>query len=206
MSARIRGAGSIIKLQWIPRYSPLERALHWGHTITFLFLAATGLILFVPWFAPLARGEAGQFIRLVHRICAAFFAAVPILYAILEPRRLLLTLRELTFDRSDIAWLKAAASYYLLGKHTDMPPQRRWNTGEKINVIALVSGTILFTITGVLMWFGKGLIPVWLYRASVIVHDLAMIISLNMFIVHFYLAVAHPLICLLYTSPSPRDS
>jgi len=193
MSARLRGTGSLIKLHWIPRYSELERVLHWGHTATFLILAATGLILFVPWFAPLARGEAGQFIRLVHRICAAVFAAVPILYALLEPRRLLLTLRELSFDRSDLAWLKNAAGYYLLGKHTAMPPQRRWNTGEKLNVIALVSGTILFTLTGVLMWFGKGTIPVWLYRTSVIVHDLAMIVSLNMFIIHFYLAVAHPL-------------
>jgi formate dehydrogenase subunit gamma len=193
MSARIRSVGSFIKLRWIPRYSELERMLHWTHTATFLFLTATGMILFVPWFAPLARGEAGQFIRLVHRICSAAFGAVPLIYAIAEPRRLLITLRELTFDRSDLAWLKGAAPYYLLGRHTDMAPQRRWNTGEKLNVIAMVSGTILFGITGVLMWFGKGIIPVWLFRTSVIVHDLAMIVSVNMFILHFYLAVAHPL-------------
>jgi formate dehydrogenase subunit gamma len=193
MSARIRSSTGLIKLHWIPRYTTLERMLHWGHTATFLALAATGLILFVPWFAPLARGEAGQFVRLVHRICSVVFAAVPIIYAILAPRRLLLTLRELSFDRTDIDWLKAAIPYYLLGKHLTMPAQRRWNTGEKINAIALVLGTILFTLTGVLMWFGKGIMPVWLYRTSVIIHDLAMIVSLNMFIIHFYLAVAHPL-------------
>lgn len=194
MSARIRGTNSIFQIRWIPRYTPLERFLHWGHTVTFLFLAATGIVLFVPQFAPLARGEAGQFIRLVHRVCAVFFGAVPIIYAILEPRRLLMTLKEmLSFGKSDIGWLKGAIPYYLLGKHVAMPPQPRWNTGEKINAILLVSSTIVFGITGLLMWFGKGIIPVELFRAAVIVHDLTMIVSVNMFIVHFYLAVAHPL-------------
>jgi len=193
MSAQVRGTGSVIGLRWIPRYTTLERFLHWTHTVTFLALGATGLILFVPWFAPLARGEAGQFVRLVHRICAVLFGAVPMLYAFSQPRRLLLWLKEMTFDRSDLAWLKNAFPYYVLGKHLAMPPQRRWNTGEKLNAIILVSATILFGITGILMWFGKGILPVWLFRASVILHDLTMILSVNMFIIHFYLAVAHPL-------------
>jgi len=193
MSARIRGTGSVIQLRWIPRYTGLERFLHWTHTATFLILAATGMILFVPLFAPLARGEAGQFVRIVHRVCAVFFAAVPITYAILAPRRLLMTLKELRFNHTDIEWLKNAFPYYILGKHADMPPQGRWNTGEKMNMVLLIASTIIFSITGFLMWFGKGLVPVWLFQTSVIIHDLAMIVSVNMFIVHFFLAVAHPL-------------
>jgi len=193
MTARIRGTGSVIQLKWIPRYTTLERSLHWAHTATFLILAATGMILFVPIFAPLARGEAGQFIRLLHRICAVFFAAVPIIYALIAPRRLLQTLKDLRFNKSDIEWLKNAFPYYVLGQHRSMPPQGRWNTGEKANVVLLVASTIIFTITGFLMWFGKGIVPAWLFQASVIIHDLAMIVSVNMFIIHFYLAVAHPL-------------
>jgi formate dehydrogenase subunit gamma len=193
MTARIRGTGSVIQLKWIPRYTALERILHWTHTATFLILAVTGIVLFVPAFAPLARGEAGQFIRLLHRICSIFFAAIPILYALIAPRRLLQSLKDLRFDKSDIEWLKNAFPYYVLGQHRAMPPQGRWNTGEKANVVLLVSSTIAFTITGFLMWFGKGIMPAWLFQASVIAHDLAMIVSVNMFIIHFYLAVAHPL-------------
>jgi formate dehydrogenase subunit gamma len=193
MSVRLRPTGSTIHIRWIPRYTFLERALHWGHTVTFLPLAMTGLVLFVPQFAPLARGEAGQFLRLIHRICAVFFGLVPILYALLEPHRLLATVRELGWSKDDLLWFKNAIPYYIFGKHVAMPPQRRWNTGEKLNVWIMVAGTITFGITGVVMWFGRGIVPTWLFQAAVIVHDLTMIVTVNMFIVHFFLAVVHPL-------------
>jgi len=193
MSIKLRKTNSVIRIRWIPRYTFLERALHWGHTATFLPLAVTGLLLFVPAFAPLTRGQAGQFVRIVHRICAVFFGLVPIIYALWQPRRLLATVKELGWNKDDLLWLKNAFPYYLLGKHVAMPPQRRWNTGEKLNVWIMVGGTITFGITGLLMWFGRGLVPTWLFQTAVIIHDLAMVLTLNMFIVHFYLAVVHPM-------------
>jgi formate dehydrogenase subunit gamma len=193
MSLKLKDSGSMITIRWIPRYDGMERFLHWAHTAAFFPLVITGMVLFMPFLAPLAQGEAGQLIRLIHRIAAVFFIAVPILYALFRPRRLLNTLRDLRFSRYDIEWVKAAVPYYLLGKHRDMPPQGRFNTGEKLNVIVLVTGTIVFSITGLVMWFGKGIVPPELFRAMVIIHDLAMIATVNMFIIHFYLAVAHPL-------------
>lgn len=193
MSVRLKGTETAIRIRWIPRYTALERYLHWGHTVTFLLLTLTGMVLFFPFLAPMARGEAGQFIRLVHRISAVLFAAVPLSYAIIQPRRLLSTLKDLRFSRDDLGWLKGAVPYYLLGKHVDMPPQGRWNTGEKMNAVVLTVGTLLFVLTGVLMWFGKGVLPVWVFQTAVIVHDLTMFLTVSMFIVHFYLAVAHPL-------------
>ena len=193
MTWKLRDSESVISIRWIPRYDGMERVLHWAHTAAFFPLTLTGLVLFIPFFAPLAQGEAGQFVRLVHRIFAVFFIAVPILYALFRPRRLLNTLRDLRFSRYDLQWLKAAVPYYLLGRETEMPPQGRFNTGEKLNVIVLVSGTILFAITGIVMWFGKGLVSPGVFQAAVILHDVTMIVTVNMFIVHFYLAVAHPL-------------
>lgn len=193
MSVRLKGSEAAIRIRWIPRYTALERYLHWGHTATFVLLTLTGMVLFFPFLAPLARGEAGQFMRLVHRISAVLFAGVPLSYAILQPRRLIGTLKDLKFGRDDIGWLKGAVSYYLLGKHVDMPPQGRWNTGEKMNAVILVGGTILFVLTGAMLWFGKGVLPVGVFQAAVIVHDLTMFVTVSMFIIHFYLAVAHPL-------------
>jgi cytochrome b subunit of formate dehydrogenase len=43
------------------------------------------------------------------------------------------------------------------------------------------------------MWFGKGLVPADIFRLMVMVHDLTMIAAVCMFIVHLYLALAHPL-------------
>jgi formate dehydrogenase subunit gamma len=193
MSLMLKGTESAIHIRWIPRYSTLERFLHWGHALTFIPLILTGIVLFTPALEPLARGDAGLFMRLVHRIAAVFFVGIPIVYALSEPRRLLQTLRDLRFSKDDVTWFKGAIPYYLLGRHADMPPQSRFNTGEKLNVIVLVTGTILFAITGAIMWFGRGLIPVELYQACVMIHDLAMIVTVAMFILHFYLAVIHPM-------------
>jgi formate dehydrogenase subunit gamma len=59
--------------------------------------------------------------------------------------------------------------------------------------VILVSGTIIFVLTGALMWFGKGVLPVGVFQAAVIIHDLTMFATVSMFIIHFYLAVGHPL-------------
>jgi formate dehydrogenase subunit gamma len=74
-----------------------------------------------------------------------------------------------------------------------MAPQDRFNTGEKLNAVVIILGSVVFAITGLLMWFGKGFLPTGLFQAMVISHDVAMIVTVCMFIVHFYLAVIHPL-------------
>jgi cytochrome b subunit of formate dehydrogenase len=43
------------------------------------------------------------------------------------------------------------------------------------------------------MWFGKGIVPPTLFPWMGIFHDLAMIVSVCMLLVHLFLAVAHPL-------------
>jgi formate dehydrogenase subunit gamma len=193
MTVRIKGTSEALAIRWIPKYTLLERIVHWLHTATFVPLALTGLVLYVPFLAPLSQGEAGQLMRLIHRGAAVIFGLLPIIYLIIQPRRLLMSLREFMFDKEDIGWLKGAFGYYLLGKHTDMPPQGRFNTGEKLNGVIMVLAWITFGITGLVMWFGKGVVPPTLFYWMVILHDLTMIVSVCMFLVHLYLAVAHPL-------------
>jgi len=41
MSVRLRGTDSVVELRWIPKYTGLERTLHWVHTACFLPLALT---------------------------------------------------------------------------------------------------------------------------------------------------------------------
>ena len=194
MSVRLRDSKSAFQIHWIPKYTTLERFLHWMHTACFIPLALTGLVLFAPWLQSIAQSEAGGTVRLVHRIAAIFFGGVPILYAVLQPRRLVMHVREfLKFSKYDLLWLKAAAPYYLFGRHGAMPPQPRFNTGERLNAVVMVVGTITFGITGLAMWFGRGQMPQTVYQIMVIFHDLAFIVTVSMFMIHFYLAVIHPL-------------
>ena len=88
MSVRLKGTDSAVTIRWIPKYTGLERLLHWVHTASFIPLALTGFVLFAPWLQPVAQSEAGTHLRLIHRIAAVFFGGVPIIYAILQPRRL----------------------------------------------------------------------------------------------------------------------
>jgi formate dehydrogenase subunit gamma len=194
MSVRLKGTDETVRIRWIPKYTALERTLHWVHTACFLPLALTGYVLFAPWLSPIAQGEAGQTIRVLHRIAAVCFGLVPIIYTIIQPRRMLINLREfLTWGKDDVGWLKAAVPYYLGGDHDAMPPQPRFNSGERLNAVVMVAGTLLFGITGLSMWFLKGIMPTGLYQFMNFIHDLTFIATFAMFIIHFYLAVVHPL-------------
>jgi len=193
MSVQLKDTGSVVQIRWIPKYTLLERAMHWLHTATFVPLALTGLILYLPLLQPLAQGAAGQFVRLIHRVAAVLFGLLPVIYLLTQPRRLLLSIREFMFDKEDIGWLKGAFGYYLLGKHTAMPPQGRFNTGEKMNGLVIILAWAAFGVTGLVMWFGRGIVPPTLFRWMVLLHDLAMIAAVCMFLIHLYLAVGHPL-------------
>jgi len=205
MTVRLKGTErDVITIRWIPKYTTMERLGHWLHTATFVPLSITGLILYVPLLQALAQGQAGFLIRLVHRAMAVLFGLLPILYFIIQPRRFIMSIWEFMFDKDDIGWVKGAFGYYLLGRHTAMPPQGRFNTGEKINGLIMCVTWVVLGVTGLLMWFGKGAVPVGplrigfvmsaeLFQWMVLIHDVAMIAAVAMFLVHLYLAVAHPL-------------
>lgn len=194
MSVRLRGTDGIMQIRWIPKYTFLERLGHWVHAATYIPLAFTGFLIFAPLLKGLSQGDWGAALRVTHRLFAVVFGLTPIIYIVLQPRRFLMNLREnFTFGKEDIGWLKAAVPYYLQGRHVDMPPQPRFNTGERLNAATIIVGYALFGATGLLMWFGKGIVPQWMFQTAVIVHDLTMIATFCMFIVHFFLAVMHPL-------------
>ncbi len=194
MSFRLNHDDRLIQIRWIPKYTFMERLGHWVHASTYIPLSITGFIIFAPWFQHLTQGTAGATFRGLHRGFAIVLGLMPVIYALVEPRRLIMHLREnFTFTREDVGWLKAAIPYYVLGRHVDMPPQPRFNTGERLNAVAIIIGTGSFGVTGFLMWFGRGHIPPFLFQLAVLVHDLTAIITFAMFIVHFFLAVVHPL-------------
>jgi formate dehydrogenase subunit gamma len=193
MNGQGQTTGHVFQIRWIPKYTFVERLLHWVHTVSFIPLVVTGLVLYLDVLQPLAQGEAGLWMRFVHRLAALLFIGEPVLYGILQPRRLWMHFKEFSFERGDLGWIKNAFGYYVLGRHGDMPPQGRFNTGEKINGMVMIATWILFVISGLILWFGKGLLPADLFRWMVVVHDLTMIAAVSMFLVHLYLAVAHPL-------------
>jgi formate dehydrogenase subunit gamma len=176
-------------------FNTTQRLVHWLHTAAFALLMVTGVILYAPWLSnSMATGDGGYVVRLVHRIGAVAFMLVPVFYVLFSPREFVAAMKRVfTWGREDLGWLQAAPAYYFLGDEEAMPPQDKYNTGQKLFYLVVVVCMLGFILTGLLMWFGKGLIPVWMFQWSVFVHDLCTVAYGAFFLVHFALSVMHPL-------------
>ena len=176
-------------------FNTTQRFVHWLHTAAFAVLMITGAMLYIPWFGnSIAQGAGGHAIRLIHRVGAVAFMLVPVLYIVETPKEWLASMKRVfTWGKDDLGWLKAAPAYYFLGDEEAMPPQDKFNTGQKLFYLTVVVCMVGFIVTGLIMWFGKGTVPAWMFRWSVFLHDLCTIAYAAFFLVHFVLSVMHPL-------------
>jgi formate dehydrogenase subunit gamma len=176
-------------------FSAGQRFVHWLHTAAFGVLMVTGLLLYIPWFGgSVATGAGGQAVRLVHRFGAIAFLLVPVFYLILDPVGLFAAMRRVfTWGQEDLGWLKAAPAYYFQGDEEAMPPQDKYNTGQKLFYLVVVVCMAGFIATGLIMWFAAGAVAAWVFQWSVFIHDLCTIAYAAFFLVHFALSVMHPL-------------
>jgi formate dehydrogenase subunit gamma len=177
-------------MQEVERYSKRAIVQHWWIVACSILLAITGLFLFISWFGPAAWWG---YSRLVHRIAAVGFVAVPVLYMILNPKSTIEWVKEaFTWGKADFGWLKAAPTYYFGFDIIPMPPQERSNTGQKMWVLVVIVTSVIFVVSGGIMWFGKGLVPTGVFQWSVFAHDAAFVIAGAMFLVHIALGTFHP--------------
>ncbi len=175
----------------VEKYRKPIRILHWVHAGAFVLLFLTGLVLFIPGLGFLAEDS---WTRLIHRIGAAIFVIIPIIYLIINPKSVGRGLKlAFTWTGDDMNWLLAAPRYYFLGDEKNMPPQDIMNSGEKMWWFSVIVFGIIFVITGAIMWFSKASAPPALLQWMVFIHDVAFIYTGCFFFLHIYLAVLHPL-------------
>jgi formate dehydrogenase subunit gamma len=176
-------------------FNATQRLVHWLHTGAFALLMLTGIMIYVPWFSrTMASGEGGYVIRLLHRVGAVAFMLVPVIYIFFTPREWAAAMKRIfTWGKEDLGWARAAPAYYFLGDEEAMPPQDKYNTGQKLFYLVVVLCMAAFIGTGLVMWFGKGAVPAWMFQWSVFVHDLCTVAYGAFFLVHFVLSVMHPL-------------
>jgi formate dehydrogenase subunit gamma len=168
-----------VKPGYVPRFSRVERLLHWLNALGFFFLLATGLILYLPRLSVLVSRR--QTIQYIHFWGGVGWLAALAAVLVLGGRRLLATARELdTFDRDDLRWLSGRGA-----------PQGRFNAGQKINAVLTAAFTILFGVSGLLLWFGEQDTR-YRFASTVILHDGLMYVSLGLLVGHLYLALIHP--------------
>lgn len=175
----------------VEKYRKPIRILHWIHSGAFVLLFLTGLILFIPGLGFLAEDS---WTRIIHRIGAAVFIIIPLIYLIVNPKSALHGIKmAFTWGSDDIGWIKALPAYYFQGDESKMPPQGEMNTGQKLWWLIVVVFGLLFVITGLIMWFAKTSASPGLLQGMVILHDISFIVAGAMFFVHIYNGVFHPL-------------
>jgi len=168
-----------VRAGYVKRFSPIERLLHWVNAAGFFFLLATGLILYLPSLSELVSRR--QTIQYIHFWGGVGWLAVLAAVVVLGCRRLLATARELErFDSDDLRWLRGRKA-----------PQGRFNAGQKINAALTAAFTILFGVSGLLLWFGEQDTR-FRFASTVLLHDGLMYVSLVLLVGHLYLALIHP--------------
>jgi len=167
----------------------------WQHLIllmSFIILVITGFALKFPdsWFAEwLGMGE--HLRSLVHRVAGTVLIAAGIyhcfyLAATIEGRRLIRDLTPHPKDGVD-AW---KTMLYYLGLNRQKPPYGRFNYAEKAEYWALVWGTALMGLTGIMLWakvwVGDLLARWWVDVATAVHFYEAILATLAIVVWHFY--------------------
>jgi formate dehydrogenase subunit gamma len=184
------------------RYRIGPRINHALLASSFLILLITGLILLWSPLSPLAAGGAS---RLLHRVGAVLFMAVPILYVVVDRK----AAKELLwdsfhYDKDDWAWAKQVYRYFM-GHTKDMPPQGRLNAGQKLHHAGVVLMSALVVASGLVMWFGKGTLGANGLASAAMVHDVSMLVLTVLLVGHLYFTFVYKALSGMTTGYVPLE-
>ncbi|MDE3023938.1 MAG: cytochrome b/b6 domain-containing protein [Acidobacteriota bacterium] len=166
--------------RYVRRFSKTERMLHWANALGFLTLLGSGLVLYLPSLSVLVSRR--PLMKDIHFWSGIGWVSLLAIIVVLGDRRGLLRLaRELdAFDGDDLRWLR--------GGHAK---QGRFNAGQKINATLTAAFTVLFLVSGMLLWLGERDTR-FRFASTVVLHDGLMFAALALLVGHLYLALIHP--------------
>jgi len=169
----------------ISRYTLIERVNHWLAALAYLYCLITGLAFWSPylfWLAVLVGGGAAA--RFWHPwLGLVFTASVFWMYGMWGC--------DMQITETDRRWAKAV-KHYIENDDQNLPPEGRFNYGQKVFFWLMFWGVILLLISGVGLWFVES-IPWslrWLRYLAVTVHVVAALATIGGFIIHVYMGTA----------------
>ncbi len=182
----------------VNRMSRNQRVQHWLLLTSFIVLVITGFALQYPdgWLGLLAGGsEAVR--RIIHRIAAVIMIAVGVYhvgYLVLssEGRTWMLDMLPAKKDFTDF-WQNFM---HFVFKKGDPPKFARFRYADKAEYWAVVWGTILMGLTGLMIWFKVGMfsfLPRWAVDIAIAIHFYeAVLATLAIVVWHFYHVIFDP--------------
>lgn len=188
------------KNEQLLRYRIGQRVVHALLASSFLVLLITGLALIVPFMQPLAQGGTS---RLLHRIAAVLFMAVPVVYLVVDWRGAVELLKEsFTYDRDDLEWAKYSYRYFF-GRAVDMPPQGRLNAGQKVHHAGVVIFSAVVVASGLALWLAKGALGPFGLSTAALAHDISMFVLTILLVGHLYFTFVYKALSSMTTGYVP---
>jgi formate dehydrogenase gamma subunit len=187
----------------VKRMNRFERSTHMVMFITFTILVITGFALKYPetfwakWLFAIGVQEANR--AFIHRFAAlvmTFDCIIFGIYMLFVKRGKCLT-KEIWPRKKDIGEFWANFKYYLgVSKETHPPKRGIFNFVEKFEFWALIWGTFVMVVTGLILWFPKaipGSWPAWIINVARIIHFYeAVLATLAIIIWHGFHTMFHP--------------
>jgi formate dehydrogenase subunit gamma len=100
---------------------------------------------------------------------------------------------RLLLDRDDVEWLKVKPLQMVgLARNKALPPQDVYNAGQKLYMYAVMVGTFVIGLTGLIMTFHRYLPWPWLMQWSLPLHFTAVGMVVAGLIIHVYMGAVFP--------------
>lgn len=193
VSAHLRSTGRPVL-----RMKASQRWQHAVLAVSFIALAITGFALKFPdSFVAKLLGSSEPLRRWSHRIAGVVLLLIGIYHIIYilrtrDGRQLVKDLFPVKQDVADVI----AAVRYLVGVSSEKPRISRFGYAEKMEYWAVVWGTIIMGVTGLMIWFKMDVthwLPRWLVDVALTIHYYEAILAcLAILVWHFYHVIFDP--------------
>jgi formate dehydrogenase subunit gamma len=166
----------------LTRYTARERVNHWIVAICFVLAALSGLSFFHPAFWPLAQlFGGGVWTRILHPflgvLLVIFFASMFVRFRALN-----------RMSPGDWEWMKHVPEM-VGGDDRNMPPQDKYNGGQKLLFWAVSACLLLMVLSGLIMWRAYFTFPVTLVRLASVMHAVVGATMIGLIFGHIYAAI-----------------
>jgi len=167
----------------LKRHGVYTRFLHWMVALFFFLALFSGFGIYLPWlfrwFTPIFGG--GPLARTMHPwfgLGFVFFFGLQALNWVVP----------MMWTSADSRWMRRLKQNITGEDKMDPPDTGFFNGGQKVQFWEIVIGSVVYLITGIILWMGAHTFGRWAVAVSYILHDISALIMLGGIFIHIYLS------------------
>jgi formate dehydrogenase subunit gamma len=165
------------------RHRVYTRLLHWMVALFFFLALFSGFGIYLPWlfrwFSPIFGG--GPLSREMH----PWFGVGFVLFFGLQ---MLNWLKHMRWTAADTRWMQNIRAVVAGSEKLEPPDTGFFNAGQKVQFWEIVCGSVVYLITGIILWAGAGTFGRLSVAVSYVLHDISALIMLGGIFIHIYLS------------------